>query len=229
MQLVALVVKYADNIHKGFASSLSVVISGVADVFLFKDMSIDQPFLTGTLIVLASTLVFVVHSVRQQQQPAKSAQTHPPMQTSNISAVYSTSVLDYKPSIVSSTSTPIINRAVGGYSVTNRKPVVAGGNDIYSTPSKKEIQPNLSDHIDEDSEFEILSGADSDDRGNLSRTSSGYNLPYIGVGRAVAVAAAVGSIGPYVLSASHNMMTSTVCRPKSSKSLADEEDDGNLV
>lgn len=204
--MVALVVKYADNIHKGFASSLSVVISGVTDVFLFKDMSIDQPFLTGTLIVLASSLVFVVHSVRQQ---SKSISTHPPLQTPF--SPTATSTVDYKPSV---SSASVSANRIGGYTVTNRKPI-----GIESTPSKKDIP--ISDRIDDDSESEIVSVADSSDRGTLSRNSSGYNLPYAGIGRA-AVAGAVGSIGPYVLSASH-MLESTIYRPKSSKNLTEDE------
>lgn len=206
VQLVALVVKYADNIHKGFASSLSVVISGVTDVFLFKDMSIDQPFLTGTLIVLASCLVFVVHSVRQQ---GKLTPTHPPVQSS---APMAAAAVEYKPSVGTA---PVPSSRIGGYTVTNRKSV---GVD---TPSQKAYP--TPDHNDDDSESynESVSAYESSDRGNLSRTSSGYNLPYSGVGRA-AVAGAVGSIGPYVLSA-RDMIASTIYRPKSSKNLAEDE------
>ena len=49
--IVALVVKYADNILKGFATSLSVILSAVASVFLF-DFHVRGVFIVGAGLVL---------------------------------------------------------------------------------------------------------------------------------------------------------------------------------
>ncbi|KAG9009158.1 hypothetical protein FRB90_008528 [Tulasnella sp. 427] len=52
--VTAVVIKYADNIMKGFATSLSIIISFMASVALF-DFSITVPFVVGSSIVLGAT------------------------------------------------------------------------------------------------------------------------------------------------------------------------------
>ncbi|KAI8969928.1 nucleotide-sugar transporter-domain-containing protein [Mycotypha africana] len=55
--LVAIVVKYADNILKGFATSLSIIVSGIISIYLFN----FQPtivFITGAFIVMASSYLY---------------------------------------------------------------------------------------------------------------------------------------------------------------------------
>jgi UDP-sugar transporter A1/2/3 len=52
--IVAMVVKYADNILKGFATSISIVISCIASVFIF-DFQITFLFVVGACLVLACT------------------------------------------------------------------------------------------------------------------------------------------------------------------------------
>ncbi|KIO19995.1 hypothetical protein M407DRAFT_82043 [Tulasnella calospora MUT 4182] len=52
--VTAVVIKYADNIMKGFATSLSIIISFLASVALF-DFSITVPFVVGSSIVLGAT------------------------------------------------------------------------------------------------------------------------------------------------------------------------------
>lgn len=55
--LVAIVVKYADNILKGFATSLSIIVSGVISIYLFN----FQPsgvFIVGAMIVMASSYLY---------------------------------------------------------------------------------------------------------------------------------------------------------------------------
>jgi UDP-sugar transporter A1/2/3 len=55
--LVAIVVKYADNILKGFATSLSIIVSGVISIYLFS----FQPsgvFIVGAFIVMASSYLY---------------------------------------------------------------------------------------------------------------------------------------------------------------------------
>ncbi|KAJ7046878.1 nucleotide-sugar transporter-domain-containing protein [Mycena alexandri] len=55
--LTALVIKYSDNILKGFATSLSIVISFMASVALF-DFQITFTFITGSLVVLLATWLY---------------------------------------------------------------------------------------------------------------------------------------------------------------------------
>ncbi|KAF9359556.1 hypothetical protein BGX34_008294 [Mortierella sp. NVP85] len=55
--IVAVVVKYADNILKGFATSISIVISSIASVALFGSR-IGTIFLLGTALVLGATYLY---------------------------------------------------------------------------------------------------------------------------------------------------------------------------
>jgi UDP-galactose transporter len=55
--ITALVIKFADNILKGFATSLSIVISFLASVALF-DMQLTFSFMLGSSIVLVATWLY---------------------------------------------------------------------------------------------------------------------------------------------------------------------------
>src|ERR1700733_7936825 len=55
--VTALVIKYSDNILKGFATSLSIVISFLASVALF-DFQISFTFTLGSVIVLTATWLY---------------------------------------------------------------------------------------------------------------------------------------------------------------------------
>lgn len=55
--ITAVVIKYSDNIMKGFATSLSIVISFLASVALF-DFRITLAFLVGSSTVLAATWMY---------------------------------------------------------------------------------------------------------------------------------------------------------------------------
>ncbi|KAI9089592.1 nucleotide-sugar transporter-domain-containing protein [Phlyctochytrium arcticum] len=55
--IVALVVKYADNILKGFATSISIILSSVASIFLF-DFTVTLMFAFGALVVLYATHLY---------------------------------------------------------------------------------------------------------------------------------------------------------------------------
>ncbi|WWD03332.1 hypothetical protein V865_001384 [Kwoniella europaea PYCC6329] len=55
--ITALVIRYSDNIMKGFATSLSIVISFLASVALFS-YPITLAFVTGSSIVLAATYIY---------------------------------------------------------------------------------------------------------------------------------------------------------------------------
>ena len=55
--LVAVVVKYADNILKGFATSVSIVLSAIASIYLFG-FEVTSIFSTGTALVIASVFMY---------------------------------------------------------------------------------------------------------------------------------------------------------------------------
>jgi len=55
--IVAMVVKYADNILKGFATSLAIVISCVASVYLF-DFHVTFQFVLGASLVICSIFMY---------------------------------------------------------------------------------------------------------------------------------------------------------------------------
>lgn len=55
--LVAVVVKYADNILKGFATSLAIIISSIVSVYLFN-FEITFQFVLGTFLVISSIFLY---------------------------------------------------------------------------------------------------------------------------------------------------------------------------
>lgn len=55
--VTALVIKYSDNILKGFATSLSIVISSLASLALFN-FTLTFSFMVGSSIVLAATMLY---------------------------------------------------------------------------------------------------------------------------------------------------------------------------
>jgi solute carrier family 35 (UDP-sugar transporter), member A1/2/3 len=58
MQIVAVVVKYADNVMKGFATSISIIISCLFSYMLFHDISVNTAFSVGSLVVILSVFAF---------------------------------------------------------------------------------------------------------------------------------------------------------------------------
>ncbi|KAL0135299.1 nucleotide-sugar transporter-domain-containing protein [Mucor lusitanicus] len=59
--LVSLVVKYADNILKGFATSISIILSGIISFYLL-DFQPSFLFITGTGVVIAATVLYGAHN-----------------------------------------------------------------------------------------------------------------------------------------------------------------------
>ena len=55
--LVAVAVKYADNILKGFACSLAIIITCVASIFIF-DFSLSLQFSVGAILVIGSIFLY---------------------------------------------------------------------------------------------------------------------------------------------------------------------------
>eukprot|EP01033_Poteriospumella_lacustris_P005163 gene5163-3682_t len=56
--LVAMVVKYADNVLKGFATSLSIIMSALISAVYFHDITINSAFVFGSLVVLVSVYLY---------------------------------------------------------------------------------------------------------------------------------------------------------------------------
>ncbi|KAI9206926.1 nucleotide-sugar transporter-domain-containing protein [Polychytrium aggregatum] len=54
--IVALVVKYADNILKGFATSISIILSSVMSIFLFSFVVTGNFFIGASLVILSTYL-----------------------------------------------------------------------------------------------------------------------------------------------------------------------------
>ncbi|XP_030330170.1 UDP-galactose translocator isoform X5 [Strigops habroptila] len=84
--LVAVVVRYADNILKGFATALSILASTAASVHLFGFRP-RGPFLAGTAMVLAAVYLYgrpQYHQWHQQQQSQSQQQQQHDTSTSGL-------------------------------------------------------------------------------------------------------------------------------------------------
>eukprot|EP01051_Picozoa_sp_SAG22_P015206 SAG22_NODE_1958_length_3252_cov_2.013003_3_plen_70_part_00 len=55
--IVALVIKYADNILKGFATGISTLLSTLLSIFLFG-FEPTLPFVAGAALVIVSTFIY---------------------------------------------------------------------------------------------------------------------------------------------------------------------------
>lgn len=67
--LVAVVVKYADNILKGFATSFSIVLSCVVSVYLFS-FQLSLQFVAGALLVVSA--IYIYGKQQSAPKPIKS-------------------------------------------------------------------------------------------------------------------------------------------------------------
>ena len=56
--VVAATMKYADNILKGFATSLSIILSGFVSWLVLSDLQPGGYFLLGTSLVLLSSALY---------------------------------------------------------------------------------------------------------------------------------------------------------------------------
>mmetsp|Transcript_36527 Transcript_36527/g.97589 ORF Transcript_36527/g.97589 Transcript_36527/m.97589 type:complete len:318 (+) Transcript_36527:79-1032(+) len=66
--LVALVVKYADNIQKGFATSISILISGVVSYFMFN-LVVNQQWLMGACCVFYAVYLYSSNPLQASNKP----------------------------------------------------------------------------------------------------------------------------------------------------------------
>uniref|UniRef100_A0AAV2JQU8 UDP-N-acetylglucosamine transporter n=1 Tax=Knipowitschia caucasica TaxID=637954 RepID=A0AAV2JQU8_KNICA len=56
--VVAVVIKYADNILKGFATSVSIIVSTLISYFILADFNPTSVFFVGALLVIAATFLY---------------------------------------------------------------------------------------------------------------------------------------------------------------------------
>ncbi|XP_037325452.2 solute carrier family 35 member A3a isoform X2 [Pungitius pungitius] len=56
--VIAAVIKYADNILKGFATSLSIILSTLISYFLLQDFDPTGVFFAGAILVIAATFLY---------------------------------------------------------------------------------------------------------------------------------------------------------------------------
>ncbi|XP_076308856.1 UDP-N-acetylglucosamine transporter-like isoform X2 [Tachypleus tridentatus] len=68
--VVATAIKYADNILKGFATSISIVLSTLFSYFILGDFRPNSYFLSGTSIVILATLLYGYPGRNPQQGKA---------------------------------------------------------------------------------------------------------------------------------------------------------------
>lgn len=57
-QGVALVVKYSDNIHKGFLASIAIIVGILIDSVIFQDAEINGKYGLGSFMVLVSSFAY---------------------------------------------------------------------------------------------------------------------------------------------------------------------------
>lgn len=56
--IVATVMKYADNILKGFATSISIVLSTICSYYILKDFEPTMTFISGAGVVIFATILY---------------------------------------------------------------------------------------------------------------------------------------------------------------------------
>jgi solute carrier family 35 (UDP-sugar transporter), member A1/2/3 len=73
--IVAVVVKYADNILKGFATALSIVVCGFCSNLLFGFEPTDL-FFFGSAVVMAATMLYSLPDKKPSAAPATTTEQH---------------------------------------------------------------------------------------------------------------------------------------------------------
>jgi UDP-sugar transporter A1/2/3 len=70
--VVALTVKYADSILKGFATSISIILSSVLSYLLLNDLEPGSLFIMGTVLVILATFMYGSSSLFKTKLDSKS-------------------------------------------------------------------------------------------------------------------------------------------------------------
>lgn len=65
--IVAATVKYADNILKTFATAISIIMSCILSYWVFGDLNLAPTFTLGTIIIIASTIIYSRASMNPKQ------------------------------------------------------------------------------------------------------------------------------------------------------------------
>jgi len=65
---VALVVKYADNILKGFAVSISILISTFISWYFLNDFTPSLGFFAGALLVITATFLYGLDLTKKKRK-----------------------------------------------------------------------------------------------------------------------------------------------------------------
>jgi hypothetical protein len=122
---VALVVKYADNICKGFGHSISLVFCNSLSSVVFEDIAVNEAFMLGSFMVLASSAAYA--SITAGQLPAVTPRPAAVTRSGPASTVDGTAVVAPATSAggsnsggVASISTASIGANVGGGVVSFR-------------------------------------------------------------------------------------------------------------
>jgi hypothetical protein len=55
---VAVTIKYADNILKGFAASFSIIFSSIGSFFILGELNVTVFFVAGTVLVVVATFLY---------------------------------------------------------------------------------------------------------------------------------------------------------------------------
>lgn len=66
--VIAAVIKYADNILKGFATSISIILSSIISYFFLKDFVPNSLFLAGSALVIAATFLYGYEKPKNQNE-----------------------------------------------------------------------------------------------------------------------------------------------------------------
>ena len=74
--LVGIVVKYADNILKGFAAAVSIVVSCIVSVYLFQ-FNLSLPFVSGAGLVMLATYLYGIGQKSAVQKNATNGSKDP--------------------------------------------------------------------------------------------------------------------------------------------------------
>ncbi|XP_041358830.1 UDP-N-acetylglucosamine transporter-like isoform X2 [Gigantopelta aegis] len=65
--VVSLVIKYADNILKGFASAISIVLSTLVSILVLGDLTPTSMYFLGTFLVVGATFLYSINQTTRKQ------------------------------------------------------------------------------------------------------------------------------------------------------------------
>jgi len=66
--LIGMVVKYADNILKVFATSISIILSSLIGIFYFKELTFTASFGLGLALVVTSTVLYSTSPAKKKAE-----------------------------------------------------------------------------------------------------------------------------------------------------------------